>query len=92
MASRTQVEAEAINRGRITPPPSADGETLADLRIQMLQGALSDAQQARLAQAEDLIVELRSRLAEKDARIAQLEGQVAALAKSVADVLAVPVS
>jgi hypothetical protein len=88
MASRPQVEAEAVNRGRITPP--AQGETLADLRIQMLQGALSDAQQARLAQAEELITELRSRLAEKDARIAQLEGQAAALARSVADVLAVP--
>ncbi len=37
-----------------------------------------------------MIVELRIRLAEKDARIAQLEGQLAALARSVADVLAVP--
>jgi hypothetical protein len=90
MASRTQVEAEAVNRGRITPP--AQGETLADLRIEMLQGALGDAQQARLAQAEELIAELRSRLAEKDARIAQLEGQLAALARSVAAVLAVPAS
>jgi hypothetical protein len=56
----------------------------------MLQGALSDAQQARLAQAEELIGELRARLVEKDERIAQLEGEVAVLAKSVADVLAVP--
>jgi hypothetical protein len=91
MASRTQVEAEAVNRGRITPP-AAQEETLADLRIQMLQGALSDAQQARLAQAEELIGELRTRLTEKDERIAQLEGQLAALARSVADVLAVPAS
>jgi uncharacterized coiled-coil protein SlyX len=90
MASRTQVEAEAVNRGRITPLPAVQDETLADLRIEMLQGALSDAQQARLAQAEEMIGELRSRLAEKDARIAQLEGQLAALARSVADVLAVP--
>jgi hypothetical protein len=58
----------------------------------MLQGALSEAQQARLAQAEAMIAELRNRLAEKDARIAQLEGQMAALARSVADVLAVPAS
>jgi uncharacterized coiled-coil protein SlyX len=90
MASRPQVEAEAVNRGRITPP--AEGETLADLRIEMLQGALSDAQEARLAQAEDLIAELRNRLADKDARIAQLEAQLGALARSVADVLAVPAS
>ena len=92
MASRTQVEAEAVNRGRITPPTQADGETLADLRIEMLQGALSDAQAARLAQAEEMIAELRSRLAEKDARIAQLEGQLAGYARSVAELLAAPVA
>ncbi len=39
-----------------------------------------------------MIGELRSRLAEKDVRIAQLEGQLAALARSVADMLAIPAS
>ena len=95
MASRAQVEAEAVNRGRLTPPPASpdgDGLSTADIRLQMLQGALSDAQQSRLVQAEEMISELRSRLAEKDARIAQLEGQLAALARSMADVLAVPAS
>jgi hypothetical protein len=90
MASRTQIEAEAANRGRITRPPPAEPETLADLRLEMLQGALGEAQQARLAQAEELIGELRNRLAEKDARIAQLERQLAGYARSVADVLAAP--
>lgn len=80
------VEAELRRRGRT---PRAEAETsLADMRVEMLQGALSDAQQARVTQAEQLIGELRERLAEKDTRIAQLEAQLAALARSVADVLA----
>lgn len=90
VASRTQIEAEALNRGRLAPPPAAppERETLADLRIEMLQGALADSQRAQLAQAEELIAELRGRLAEKDTRIAQLERQLAGYARSMADVLA----
>ena len=89
MVSRTQVETEAQNRGRVAPsPPPAPSETLADLRVEMLQGALGEAQQARLDQAERLIDELRTRLAEKDGRIAQLERQLAGYARSVADLLA----
>ena len=89
MVSRTQVETEAQNRGRVAaPPPAAARETLADLRVEMLQGALGEAQQARLDQAERLIDELRTRLAEKDIRIGQLERQLAGYARSVADLLA----
>jgi hypothetical protein len=89
MVSRTQIETEAQNRGRVAPPPAeAPGETLADLRVEMLQGALGEAQQARLDQAERLVDELRTRVAEKDARIAQLERQLAGYARSVADLLA----
>jgi hypothetical protein len=90
MVSRTQIESEAQNRGRVAPPPpaAAASETLADLRVEMLQGALGDAQQARLDQAERLIDELRTRLAEKDTRIAQLERQLAGYARSVAELLA----
>jgi hypothetical protein len=40
-------------------------------------------QEAQLTQAEQLIGELRGRLAEKDARIAQLERQLATYARSV---------
>jgi hypothetical protein len=91
MVSRPQIEAEAQNRGRVAPPPPEPvEETLADLRVEMLQGALGAAQQARLDQAEALVAELRARLAEKDGRIAQLERQLAGLARSVADVLATP--
>jgi hypothetical protein len=89
MVSRPQIEAEARHRGRTTPPPAvAVGETLDDLRVEMLQGALGDAQQGRLDQAEQLIAELRARLVEKDARITQLERQLAGYARSVADLFA----
>jgi hypothetical protein len=92
MASRTQIETEAQNRGRVAPPPAVpavdDGETLEDMRVGMLQGALNAAQEARLDQAEQLVGELRARLAEKDARIAQLERQLGGYARSVAEMLA----
>lgn len=90
MVSRTQVETEAQNRGRVAAPPavSAAGETLDDMRVGMLQGALNAAQEARLDQAEQLVGELRARLAEKDLRIAQLERQLAGYARSVAEMLA----
>jgi hypothetical protein len=91
MVSRTQVETEAQNRGRVAPLPTvpAEGtETLDDMRVGMLQGALNAAQEARLNQAEQLVAELRARLSEKDARIAQLERQLAGYARSVAEMLA----
>lgn len=91
MVSRTQIETEARNRGRVAPPPAGPaeaGETLEDMRVGMLQGALNAAQEARLAQAELLVEELRARLAEKDSRIAQLERQLAGYARSVAELLA----
>ena len=91
MVSRTQIETEAQNRGRVAPPPPAPaeaGETLEDMRVGMLQGARNAAQEARLNQAEQLVDELRARLVEKDGRIAQLERQLAGYARSVAEMLA----
>ena len=91
MVSRTQIETEAQNRGRVAPPPAAPaeaGETLEDMRVGMLQGALNAAQEARLSQAEQLVDELRARVVEKDVRIAQLERQLAGYARSVAELLA----
>ena len=91
MVSRTQIETEAQNRGRVAAPPTPAaqaGETLDDMRVGMLQGALNAAQEARLDQAEQLVSELRTRLAEKDTRIAQLERQLAGYARSVAEMLA----
>jgi hypothetical protein len=95
MVSRTQIETEAQHRGRVAPPPPAPAdaaETLDDMRVGMLQGALNAAQEARLNQAEQLVAELRTRLAEKDARIAQLERQLAGYARSVAEMLAADAS
>jgi hypothetical protein len=95
MVSRTQVEAEARNRGRVAPPPAgpAEGpETLDDMRVGMLQGALNAAQEARLDQAEQLVAELRARLVEKDARIAQLERQLAGYARSVSEMLSTTIT
>jgi hypothetical protein len=89
VVSVLDVEAEMRRRGR---GPSPEEPSLADMRVEMLQGALSDAQQAQLAQAEQLIAELRGRIAEKDTRIAQLERQLTAYARSVAEVLATPTS
>jgi predicted transcriptional regulator len=83
------VEAELRRRGRTPREPET---SLADMRVEMLQGALSDAQQARVDQAEALVGELRVRLAEKEARVAQLEAQLASLARSVAEVFAAPAS
>jgi hypothetical protein len=91
VVSRTQIESEALNRGRVAAAPvrpAEAGDTLDDLRVGLLQGALNAAQEARLDQAEQLVNELRARLAEKDARIAQLERQLAGYARSVAEVLA----
>jgi hypothetical protein len=91
MVSRAQIETEAQNRGRVAAPPAvpaAAGETLEDMRVGMLQGALNAAQEARLTQAEQLVGELRARVAEKDVRIAQLERQLAGYARSVAEMLA----
>src|SRR4051812_39280406 len=60
MVSRTQIETEPQSRGRVAAPPAIapEGETLDDMRVGMLQGALNAAQEARLAQAEQLVGEL----------------------------------
>jgi hypothetical protein len=51
MASRPQIEAEAVNRGRITPPSvDGDGLSMADIRLQMLQGEFVDSLRAQLTE------------------------------------------
>ena len=91
MVSRTQIETEAQNRGRVAPQPARPGRGHTDPRGHAgrdAPGALNAAQEARLNQAEQLVAELRARLGEKDARIAQLERQLAGYARSVAEMLA----
>jgi hypothetical protein len=94
VVSRSQIEAEAANRGRGPIPVQAEESTLADLRAEMLQGALSEEKDRRIADLErrlsEIVAEKDARLTDKDARIAQLELQVAALGRSLAEVTAAP--
>lgn len=95
VVSRTQIETEAANRGRHTLDADGPATTLADLRVEMLQGALSDEKDRRIATLEqrvaDLIAERDARLADKDARIALLERQVASLGRTLGEVTAAPI-
>jgi hypothetical protein len=89
IVSRSQIETEAANRGR-----GPVGEpTLGDLRVEMLQGALSEEKDRRIGDLErrvaEVVADRDARLADRDARIARLELQVAALGRSLADVTAV---
>jgi hypothetical protein len=97
LVSLDDVEAEERRKGLVDHPAPPPADLSVDaMRVEMLQGALTDAQQALVAQAETLVAELRARLAdrdralaEKDARIAQLERQLAAATRHTADLLAV---
>ncbi len=95
VVSRTQIETEAANRGRYSPIAGGQATTLADMRVEMLQAALGEEKDRRIADLEARIAELitgrDTLLAEKDARIAFLERQVAALGRSLADVTAAPI-
>src|SRR2546421_1071920 len=86
VVSRSQVETEAANRGRAPIAAQAEEPLLADLRAEMLQGALSEEKDRRIADLErrlsEIVAEKDARLADRDARIAQLELQVAALGRS----------
>jgi predicted transcriptional regulator len=76
--SVADVEAEARRRGRarVEETPSVDA-----MRVEMLQAALSEEKDKRIAQLEDMLATVR---AEKDARITQLELQVELLGRSLA--------
>jgi hypothetical protein len=94
VVSRSQIETEAANRGRGPVAAQAEEPLLADLRAEMLQGALSEEKDRRIADLErrlsEIVAEKDARLADKDGRIAQLEHQVAALGRSLAEVTAAP--
>jgi len=96
VVSRTQIETEATNRGRHSPAVDGPVTTLADMRVEMLQAALGEEKDRRLADFERRIAELTAdrdaRLAEKDARIAQLERQVGSLLRTLTEFAAAPLS
>src|SRR5437867_5131868 len=52
VVSRSQVETEAANRGRAPIAAQAEEPLLADLRAEMLQGALSEEKDRRIADLE----------------------------------------
>jgi hypothetical protein len=80
MASRPQVEAEAVNRGRITPvSPDGDGLSTADIRLQMLQGEFVDSLRAQLAEKDARVDLLERLLAERDARLMERDEEIGRL-------------
>jgi hypothetical protein len=72
------VEAELRRRGRGREEPTA---TVDAMRVEMLQGALSEEKDRRIAELQEMLATLR---ADKDARIAQLEAQLEALGQALA--------
>lgn len=94
VVSRAQIQTEAANRGRRGPLGDSEPTTLADMRVEMLQAALGEEKDRRLADFERRVAELvgdrDARLAEKDARIAQLERQVASLMRTLSEFAAAP--
>jgi hypothetical protein len=80
LVSLDDVEAELRRKGRLeTPPPPAE-PSLDAMRAQMLQGALSEEKDRRIAQLEALA-------ADKDAEIVRLRAQLAALGRAVEEQL-----
>jgi hypothetical protein len=77
MASRTQIEAEALNRGRLAPPPAA-GETLSTdgIRLQMLQADYVESLRAQLVEKDARIELLERLLVERDARMAERDAEM----------------
>jgi hypothetical protein len=90
LVSRAQVEAEAANRGR----GPVEGPTLGDMRVEMLQGALTEEKDRRIGDLErrlaEMVAEKDARLAERDARIAELELQVRSLGRTLAEITGTP--
>jgi hypothetical protein len=83
--SVTDVEAEMRRRRRV---PSPDEPSLADMRLQMLQGEFVDSLRAQLSEKdariellERLLVERDARLADRDQEVERLRRRVRALAE-----------
>jgi hypothetical protein len=89
LVSLDDVEAELRRKGRLDRPVQAPAAepSLDAMRVQMLQGALTEEKDRRIAQLEELLGAVR---AEKDARIAQLEAQLEILGQSLAALTARP--
>ncbi len=80
LVSLDDVEAELRRKGLLAPAAPAEPSVDA-MRVQMLQGALNEEKDRRIAQLEAL-------LAGKDAEISRLRAQLAALGRAVEEQLA----
>jgi hypothetical protein len=80
-------------RGLAEPAPPA-WENLGDVQAQLLQGALSEEKDRRIAQLETLLAEQRAdferQLAASQAQLAQVQRQLAILTRANAEAFAVP--
>jgi hypothetical protein len=81
LVSLDDVEAEARAKGLADQPAPASEVSLDVMRVEMLQGALSEEKDRRIGQLEELLAQVRG---EKDARIAQLELQLEVLGQTLA--------
>jgi hypothetical protein len=79
LVSLNDVEAELRRKGLLAPTPPVEPSVDA-MRVQMLQGALNEEKDRRIAQLEAL-------LADRDGEIARLRAQLAALGRAVEEQL-----
>lgn len=81
LVSLDDVEAELRAKGLLDQPAPTSDVSLDAMRVQMLQGALSDEKDRRIAALE-------AQVADRDAEIARLRTQLAALGRAVEEQLA----
>jgi uncharacterized coiled-coil protein SlyX len=82
LVSLDDVEAELRGKGLLRDPSPPVAEVSVDaMRVEMLQAALSDEKDRRIAHLEAMV-------ADKDAEIARLRAQLAALGRAVEEQLA----
>lgn len=80
LVSLDDVEAELRGKGLLLDAPPQAEVSLDAMRVEMLQAALSDEKDRRIAHLEAMV-------AEKDAEIARLRAQLAALGRAVEEQL-----
>jgi hypothetical protein len=81
LVSLDDVEAELRGKGLLdTPTPPVADVSVDAMRVEMLQGALSEEKDRRITQLEALV-------ADRDAEIARLRSQLAALGRAVEEQL-----
>lgn len=80
LVSLDDVEAELRGKGLLDAPPPVAEPSIDAMRVEMLQAALSDEKDRRIAHLEAIV-------ADKDAEIVRLRNQLAALGRAVEEQL-----